>query len=225
MILLNQCLLSKLHLSHFYFSPSSAACYKVPASRLRILIQICHKLLHILHRHGIVIARPNPAHGTMSLQAYEVPLLSSGQEGLLGRLVASAHPEADVHAATHALVRDDGINVGRCVEGGVEDGRFGGADGFLAGYALGGKGGDEVAHDLGGDPEVEDGQSVVEGVVFGHCGVVEHDGAGEAGERELVEQGCRRCEGCRREERFANNHDRDAGYADVLLGAALEWAG
>ena len=67
-------------------------------------------------------------------------------------------------------------------------------------------GGEDAAHDFAGDPDAEDGQRVVEGVVFGDGGVVEDDGG--APDADGVEEGEGRGRG---EEVFADDDEREVG--------------
>ena len=82
------------------------------------------------------------------------------------------HPETNVHATAHALVRHNGIDLRVLVQNLIKNLRFFGADGFLAGDFIRGVGGEEGAHDFAGDPDAEDGEGVVEGVVLGDDGPV-----------------------------------------------------
>jgi hypothetical protein len=74
---------------------------------------------------------------------------------------------------------------------------------------------------LARNPEVEDGEGVVEGVVLGDGGVVEHDGARKTAEGQFVEERGRGGGSERWEESLADDDDGDAGNTDVFLRSAL----
>lgn len=78
---------------------------------------------------------------------------------------------------------------------------------------------EERAHDFARDPDAEDREGVVEGIVFGDGGPVEDGGGGP--DTDGVEEGGRCLRG---EEGFAEDDDGGVGYADVFLGAALDGA-
>jgi hypothetical protein len=79
----------------------------------------------------------------------------------------------------------------------------------------------QVSHDLAGNPEVEDGEGVVERVVLGDGGVVQDDGAGETTDIQTVQECGGRSRGLRGEQVLADNGNGDTSNTDILLGAAL----
>lgn len=87
----------------------------------------------------------------MALEAEQIPLLRSSQEGFFSRLVGSRaglgprlgdDADADVHPAAHALVRDHVVGVRVCVKRVVQELGLLVRDFFLAGDFLGAKPGD-----------------------------------------------------------------------------------
>lgn len=113
------------------------------------------------------------------------------------------HTKADIHPAPNALVRHDPIHLGRGVKYIVDDLSLLVRDGLLAADLGVTVGAQDAAHHLAGDPDAEDGQSVVEGGVLGDGGVVEDDG--RAPDADGVQEGERREGG---EEVFADDDER-----------------
>jgi hypothetical protein len=74
---------------------------------------------------------------------------------------------------------------------------------------------------LTGDPEIEDREGVVEGVVLSDGRVIENHWAGETADVQAVEKGGWRSSSLRREEVLADDGNGDTGDTDVLLSAAL----
>lgn len=157
----------------------------------------------------------------MTLKSLKKKLLSTSKELLLLRLVAAVDAEADVHAAADALVRHHLVRFGVLVQSVVDEMRLLVGDLLLSADLLSAELGDKVGHDLACDPEVEDGEGVVERVVLGDGGIVEDDGAGETTNVQAVQESSGRSRGLRGEKVLANDSDGDAGDTDVLLGAAL----
>jgi len=184
---------------------------------LREIHQIASQPLHIFHRHRIVITRPDPPHTPMTLQPLQQPLLRARQKLLLPRRIPPMHTKADIHPAPNALVRHDPIHLGRGVKYIVDDLSLLVRDGLLAADLGVTVGAQDAAHHLAGDPDAEDGQSVVEGGVLGDGGVVEDDG--RAPDADGVQEGERREGG---EEVFADDDERQVCQADVLLRSALD---
>lgn len=157
----------------------------------------------------------------MALQALEKPLFSARQKLLLLGVISAADAEANVHPAAHALVGNDAIHVRVLVQGSVDELRLLVGDLFLSTDLLRAKRSHEVGHDLARNPEVEDGERVVKGVVLGDGGIVEHDRAREATNVEPLQESSGGSCGLRREKVLADNGDGDTGDTDVLLCAAL----
>lgn len=132
------------------------------------------------------------------------------------------YPEAHVHSTPNALVRHHLIDLSVLIQCAVEKASFLVSYFFLPGDLLGAVGRDQADDDLAGNPKVEDGEGVVEGVVFGGYGVVEDDGAGKASDGELLEKGRRWARCIWGKKTLAYNDDGDPCYTDVLLGAALD---
>lgn len=157
----------------------------------------------------------------MALETLKKALLSTGNELLLLGIVTTADTEANVHAAANTLVGNDPVNLGVLVQSAVNEVRLLVGDFLLTADLLSTEDVHQVGHDLTGNPQVEDGESVIEGVVLGDGGIVEHDGAGQATNVQPVQQSSGRSGSLRREEVLADNSDSDTGDTDVLLGAAL----
>lgn len=185
------------------------------------VLEVLHQLLDILQRHGIVVARTHTTNTAVALETLQKALLSTGNELLLLGVIAATDTEANVHPAANALVGNDPVHLGELVQSAVDEVRFLVGDLLLAADLLSTKCGHEVGHDLAGDPEVEDGEGVVERVVLGDGGIVQHDRAGEATDVQPVQQSSGRGCGLGREKVLANNGDSDTGDTNVLLCAAL----
>lgn len=142
-----------------------------------IVLEILGQFLDVLHRNRIVVAGPHTTDTAVALQTLEHALVGSSQERLLLLSVTAVHTEADVHSAANALVRDNAVHLRVLVEHAVDNISLVVGNLFLTRNLLCAVCVDEVGHDLAGDPEVEDGERVVEGVVLRDGGVIEHDGA------------------------------------------------
>ena len=186
-----------------------------------IVLEILGQFLDVLHRNRIVVAGPHTTDTAVALQTLEHALVGSSQERLLLLSVTAVHTEADVHSAANALVRDNAVHLRVLVEHAVDNISLAVGNLFLTGNLLCAVCVDEVGHDLAGDPEVEDGERVVEGVVLRDGGVIEHDGAWKTSNVQTVEKGCWGCGGLRGKEGFLDDGDGDTGNTDVLLSAAL----
>lgn len=157
----------------------------------------------------------------MALETLKKTLLSTGNKLLFLDIVTTADAEANVHAAADALVGNDPVHLGVLVQSAVDEVRLLISDLLLAADLLSTEDTHQVSHDLAGNPEVEDGEGVVERVVLGDGGIVEDDGAGETTNVQAVQESSGRSRGLRGEKVLANDSDGDAGDTDVLLGAAL----
>lgn len=157
----------------------------------------------------------------MALETLQEALLSSGNELLLLGIVATADTEANVHAAANALVGNDPVHLRVLIQSAVDEVRLLVGDLLLSADLLSTEDRHEVGHDLAGNPEVEDGEGVVERVVLGDGGIVQHNGAGETTDVQPVQQSSGRGRGLRGEKVLANDSNSDAGDTDVLLCAAL----
>lgn len=111
----------------------------------------------------------------MSLQPLEQPLLGSSQELLLLLSITAVDAETKVHTAPDTLVRDDVVDLGILVQNTVEDLGLAVGDLFLTADLLHTISLDEFGHDLAGNPQVEDGECVVQGVILRDGRVVEYD--------------------------------------------------
>lgn len=186
------------------------------------VLKILHQLLDVLQRDCVVVAGTHATNAAMALETLKQPLLSTGNKLLLLGIVTAADTEANVHPAADALVGDNPVHLGVLVQSAVDEGRLLVGDLLLAADLLDTKGGHQVGHDLAGNPEVEDGEGVVERVVLGDGGIVEHDGAGQATNVQSVQQSSGGSRSLRREKVLADNGDSDASDTNVLLGAALQ---
>lgn len=108
----------------------------------------------------------------MTLQTLEKTLLSTSNELFLLRLVTTVDTEADVHTAADAFVWYNLVNLRVLVQGSVNELCLLVGDLFLTANLLSTELRDKISHDLTCDPEVEDGESVIEGVVLGDSGIV-----------------------------------------------------
>lgn len=185
------------------------------------MFKILDQLLDILQGNRIVVAGPYTTNTAMALQPLEQLLIGTSQERLLLLGISAMHTEANVHSASDALVRDDAVHLRVLVQYAVDEVCLAVGNVLLARDLKSTVGGDEVSHDLTGDPQVEDRKGVVEGVVFCDGGVVEDRGPGHASDVQTVKEGCRGSCCLRGEKRFLDNGDCDTGDTDVLLGAAL----
>ena len=111
----------------------------------------------------------------MALEALEKTFLSASDELLFLRIITTADTEADVHAAADANIRDNLVHLRELVQSTVDKLRLLFGDFLLPADLLGAKLGHQVGHDLTGNPKVEDGEGVVEGVVLCEGCVVEND--------------------------------------------------
>jgi hypothetical protein len=157
----------------------------------------------------------------VALEALEKTLLSTCDERLLLGVISTADAETDVHAAADAGIGDNLVYLGVLVQSTVDKLCLFVGNLLLAADLLGAELGHQIGHDLAGDPEVEDGEGVVEGVVLCNGRVVEYDRAGETADVQSVEKGGGRSRGLGREEVLADDGDGDTGDTDVLLSAAL----
>lgn len=157
----------------------------------------------------------------MALEALEKTLFSASDELLLLCIITAADTEADVHAAADASVRNNLVHLRELVQSTVDKlcllvGYF-----LLPANFLSAELGHQVGHDLAGNPEVEDGEGVVEGIVLcGDC-VVENYWAGKTANVQPVEESRGRSRGLGREEILANDGNGDTGDTNVFLCAAL----
>ena len=157
----------------------------------------------------------------MALEALEKTLLSASDELLLLCIIAAANTEADVHAATDVGIRHNLVHLRELVQGTVDELRLLVGNFLLPADLLSAEFGHEVSHDLASDPEVEDGEGIVEGVVLGDSGVVKNDWAGEAANVQPVKESRGTSRGVGREKILANDGNSDTGDTNVLLCAAL----
>ena len=185
------------------------------------VLEVLHELLHVLQRNRIVVAGAHTAYTAVALEALEKTLLSASDELLLLCIVAAANTEADVHAAADAGIRHNLVHLRELVQGTVDKLRLLVGDFLLPADLLSAELGHQVGHDLAGDPEVEDGEGIVEGVVLSNSGVVKNDWAGETANVQPVEESRGRSRGVGREEVLANDGNSDTGDTDVFLRAAL----
>lgn len=174
----------------------------------------------------LTITDPNPAHAAMALQAQEPPVLSASQPVLLPLRIrrptpSSQHPKADIHATPDGPRRHHAVHIGTPVQRGIEQARLFPSDLFHPTDALVSKPRHQARHDSPRDPHVEDGQRVVQRVVLGDGGVVEHDRADWEGER-AQDRGRHRGR-VWWEERLAENEQRETCRAEILLRAGLGW--
>lgn len=186
-----------------------------------IILEILDQLLDVLQRHRIVVAGTHTTHTPVALQPLEHALVSAGQKLLFFLSVSAVHTEADVHPAPNALVRDDAVHLRVLVQRPVDEVGFAVGNLFLTSDLLCTVRVDEVGHDLAGDPQVEDGEGVVEGVVLRDGGVVEHHGSWETTDVQPVEECSWGCGRLRGEEGFLDDGDGDTGHTNVLLGTSL----
>lgn len=186
-----------------------------------IVLKILGQLPDVLQRNRIVVAGPHTTHAAVALQTLEHALVSSSQELLLFLSISAVYTEADVHSAANTLVRDDAVHLRVLVQYTVDKVGLAVCDLLLTRNLLCAIRIDEVRHDLAGNPQVEDGEGVVEGVVLRDSSIVEHNGAWETSDVQTVEERCGRCCGLRGKEGFLDDDDGDTGHTDVLLSAAL----
>lgn len=186
-----------------------------------IILEILGQLLDVLHRNRIVVTGPHTTDAAMTLQTLEHALVSPSKELLLLLSIPAVNTKADVHSAADALVRDNAVHLWVLVQHAVDKVGLVVGNLFLARDLLCAVCIDEVGHYLAGDPQVEDGKGVVEGVVLGDGGVVKHHGAWKTSDVQTVEKGCwRRCD-LRGKKGFLDDNDGNTGNTDVLLSAAL----
>lgn len=152
---------------------------------LSIALKIFDQSFNVLHWNGIVIAHADAANTSVTLQALKKKFLRSSQELLLLLVVPAVDSEADVHSASNRLVWNNTIHTRVLVEHAIDELSLLVCDFFLAPYFLCAKGIDKTAHNLSSDPEVEDWEGVVEGIVLCGRGIVEHDGARNTTEVQL----------------------------------------
>lgn len=186
-----------------------------------IVLKILNQLLHVLQRNSVVIARPYTADTSMTLEALQKPFLCTSQKLLFLSIVATMDAEADIHAAPHTPVGNNPVHLGVLVQGGVDELRLAIGNFLLAAHLLCTELAHKIGHDLASNPEVENGERVVERVVLGDCCVVEHDGTGHTTDVQSMEQRCGRRRCLWRKKVFAHNGDGDARDTDVLLCATL----
>ena len=158
----------------------------------------------------------------MALQTLQETLLTTSQELLLLGVISTVNTEADVHAAANALVGNDLVHLRVLVQGTVDQIGLLLCDLFLSTNLLGTKLAHKISHNLAGDPEVEDGQSVVKGVVLGDSSVVQHHWAGQTTNVKTVQQASGGSGSVRREQVLANDGEGDTSNTNVLLRTALE---
>ena len=185
------------------------------------VFEVLHQLLHVLQRNCIVVAGTHAANAAVALETLEQQLLGTGQKCLLLGVISAANAEANVHSAADTLVGHHSVHLGVLVQGTIDELRLFVGDLFLSTDLLHTECAHKVSHDLASNPKVEDGKSVVKGVVLGDGGIVEHDGTGEATNVQPVQKRRGRSGSLRREKVLANNCNGDTGDTDVLLCAAL----
>jgi hypothetical protein len=185
------------------------------------VLEVLHQLLHVLQRNRIVVAGAHAAYTAVTLEALKKTLLSASDERLLLCVIAAANAEADVHAAANAGVRNNLVHCRVLVQSTVDELGLLVGDFLLTADLLGAELVQQVGHDLAGDPEVEDGESVVKGVVLCNGSVVEDNWAGETADVQSVKESRGRSGGLGREEVLANDGNGDTGNTDILLCATL----
>jgi len=186
-----------------------------------IVLEVLDQLLDVLHGNRIVVAGPHTTDAAVALQTLEHALVSSSQELLLLLSISAVNAEANVHSAANALVRDNAVHLRVFVQHTVDKVGLVVGNRFLARNLLCAVCIDEVGHDLAGDPQVEDGKGVVEGVILGDGGVVKNHGAWETSDVQTVKEGCWGSCDLRGKEGFLDYDDGNTGNTDVLLSAAL----
>lgn len=195
-----------------------------PSSRSLLcskVFQVLDQLLNVFEGHSIVVARTHTTNAAMALQTLERTLLSTSNELFLLGIVPATDTETDVHAATDGLVRNDLIDLGVFVQGAIDESRLLVGNLLLTANLLGTEGVYEITHHLASNPEVEDGEGVVEGIVFGDGGIVEHNGPRKTSNVQSVQQSRRRRGSLWGQKIFANNDNGDTSDTDVFLGTAL----
>ena len=185
------------------------------------VLEVFHQLLHILQRDRIVVASAHTANTAVTLKTLEQALLSTCDERLFLRVISTANAEADVHTTADTGVGNNLVHLRVLIQSTVDKLCLFVGDLLLAADLLGAELGHQIGHDLAGDPEVENREGVVEGVVLCDGSVVEYDWAWETADVQSVEKGGRRSRGLGWEEVLADNGDGDTGNTDVFLSTAL----
>lgn len=157
----------------------------------------------------------------MTLETLEETLLSACDELLLLDVVSAIDAEADVHTAANAGIGHNLVHLRVLIQSTVDELRLLVGDGLLAANLLSAEFGHQIGHHLAGNPEVEDGESVIQGVVLGGGSEVEDHGAGETTDVQSLQESRGGSGGLGREKVLADDGDGDTSDTDVLLCTTL----
>jgi len=185
------------------------------------VLEVLHQLLYVLQGNCVVVAGAHTANAAVALETLEEALLGTCQELLLLRIISAVDAEADVHAATDALVGHNPVHLGVLVQSSVDEIGLLIGNLLLPADLLLSEGRDKVGHDLARNPEVEDREGVVEGVVLSDSSIVKNNGPRETTNVQPVQKGRRGSCGLRGKKVLANDGNGDSSNTDILLSAAL----